>query len=763
MHEWVLGDWARPKFDQKIHHAPIFLHQIASDQVLPLFTSGDLEENTGIFEYVFAEEGDFPYFCEYHPNMTGTIHVMAGAPNFRTVNIEDAPEMGFYPQMIDVAPGGTVRWENHSDQHHTVTSTEGANIPTHCINGRGFLGNSPTIEANTGEKIRWYIFNLDTSHEWHNFHLHNARWTFAGENIDVRSVGPAESFCLETEVPPVVLMDNKIQAMQDKQTRPKNARKYTFSGEFLFHCHVHHHFMNGMVGMVRAKHTLWLTPTLACALMRERGLKLYNSANNCPVVDLKRCKKQGGGSWEDIPGDPRVAMMHACLLPNSSKLFYFGYESRYAPNEREYSWLWDPTNGYHLTANQLDDITPGGYTEWSMWSGEHTFLNDEAGTILVHGGYRNNVKKAYLFDSAAETWAITNATAEGRFYATTLTLADGTAMTIFGSNLFGPGGVSTSAEIYDPVAGTWSAPVAFPLPDFEDHQYYPWTWLLPDGRFFIAGPHVPTHRFDINNLAANEQFNTVHGDRSSGSEKGTAVMLTLRPPDYKVKILIIGGDIGTTRGTSEIIDLSEAVPAWSSPPYLDLKEDRTLQCQSVILPDGKIFLCGGINSGGDGGPCEILDPSDLAAGWKLGPVMNYPRIYHSSAIMMADGSVIAGGDPESGGDPTPHEQFKPYYFNLARPSIIGAPNQVDYNVNFDVNTPQGNDIGEVVIMRPGAVTHGWNMSQRRIELVINNQTANSVNVTSPPNGNIAPPGWYLLYILDIDRIPSKGHWIRITP
>ena len=81
--------------------------------------------------------------------------------------------------------------------------------------------------------------------------------------------------------------------------------------------------MNGMVGMVRAKHTLWLTPDMACELMKERGLTLYTSANRCTSVDLKRCKKQGGGTWEDIPGDPRVAMMHSCLLPGSSKLLYF--------------------------------------------------------------------------------------------------------------------------------------------------------------------------------------------------------------------------------------------------------------------------------------------------------------------------------------------------------------------------------------------------------------------------------------------------------
>ncbi|MCX2745433.1 DUF1929 domain-containing protein [Mangrovivirga sp. M17] len=762
LHERFLGDWAIPKFKEKQHHVPVFLHFISSDKTLPLFTSGDMEENTGVFEHIFDATGDFDYFCEYHPGMTGTVQVVSGAPAFRTVNIEDSPDMGFYPEVIDVAPGGTVRWENHSSQHHTVTSAEGANIPTHCLNGRGFLGNTPTVEAFTGEKIRWYIFNLDIRHEWHNFHVHNARWSVAGEAIDVRSLGPAESFCFETEVPCVVLMDKKIEDLQDPEKRPENAKKYTFYGEFPFHCHVHHHFMNGMVGMIRAKHVLWLTPSLACDLMRERGLKLYNGKNDCPKVDLKRCKKQGGGTWEDVPGDPRVAMMHACLLPQSSKLLYFGYETRYSPLEHEYSWLWDPNAGYHMTANQVDDITPGGYTQWSLWSGEHTFLNDNDGTILIHGGYRDNLKKAYLFNSTTETWSTTAPTQEGRFYSTTITLADGKAMTLFGSNLGLGGGNSTSIEIYDPATGTWSAPQPFPMPDFDDHQYYPWTFLLPDGELFIAGPHVPTHRFDPNNPAVNEQFSTVHGDRSSSGEKGTAVMLTLRPPDYAVKVVIIGGNIGSTPGTSEIIDLSQPAPAWSSPAYLDLNEDRSQQCHSVILPDGKVFLCGGI-SGADGGPCEILDPNNLTGGWQRGPVMKYARTYHSAAILMADGSVIAGGDPNgSGGVPTPHEQFKPYYFNLIRPDIVNAPAQVDYDNAFVIDTPQGSSIGEVVLMKPGAVTHGWNMTQRRIELVINSQDATSVNVQSPPNGFVAPPGWYLIFILDTDRIPSEGRWIRLT-
>jgi len=66
-------------------------------------------------------------------------------------------------------------------------------------------------------------------------------------------------------------------------------------------------------------------------------------------------------------------------------------------------------------------------------------------------------------------------------------------------------------------------------------------------------------------------------------------------------------------------------------------------------------------------------------------------------------------------------------------------------------------------MRSGAVTHGFNMSQRSIECVITGGDASSLQIDAPPNGNIAPPGWYLLHLIDSNRVPSVGHWVRITP
>jgi hypothetical protein len=72
-------------------------------------------------------------------------------------------------------------------------------------------------------------------------------------------------------------------------------------------------------------------------------------------------------------------------------------------------------------------------------------------------------------------------------------------------------------------------------------------------------------------------------------------------------------------------------------------------------------------------------------------------------------------------------------------------------------------IAEVVLMRPGAVTHGFNQNQRYVGCVITGTTATAVQATAPPDGNIAPSGNYLLFIVNTDRVPSEGKWIRLTP
>lgn len=184
---------------------------------------------------------------------------------------------------------------------------------------------------------------------------------------------------------------------------------------------------------------------------------------------------------------------------------------------------------------------------------------------------------------------------------------------------------------------------------------------------------------------------------------------------------------------------------------------------ATLLPDGRVFIAGGVSGGADGGPCEIFDPRNAAAGWLMGPAMKHIRTYHSAFLLLADGSILAGGDPSSAAGPTLHERYYPEYFNMLRPVISAAPGTISYGANFVLDTPNPADVAEVVLLRAGAVTHGFNMSQRGIELVIANIGAGSLTIEAPPQANLAPPGWYLLFILNSSGVPSAGRWIRVTP
>ena len=746
LEEFVIMELALPRRHIPTDHVPVFFHLMSSKESRPAFDQ-ELDEFIAspapFVELPFAVGGDYEYFCRHHPAMNGIVRVVPGGPATRTVLIQGAPMMGFNPADVTVGVGGRVRWENHDSlNHHTVTSKQGATIPTHCINGRGFVGNSPTIVGRAGQRIRWYVFNLDTGTTWHNFHPHAMRWKFAGENIDIRSMGPAESFVVEATIPPVLLLTEEEARIQNPECRPKEAKLYRLKGDFVFHCHVHHHMMNGMVGLVRSKQSVWLTAAMAHEISHRTGLTLDDGGNSCPDVDPHPCRVHGAGRWEEIAGNPEVTFMHSVLLPNTKRVLYWGY------TRADQSRVWDystPAGAYMSPANQPADLT-GDIGTSNMWSAEHALLNTPEGLVLIHGGFSPN--RSFTFHPGTLTWAQVNNTAHDRFYSTTLVIGDARALTLFGSG-------SKSIEAYTHGAG-WAPPIAMPA-SMHHHQYYPWTYLLPDGRLFIAGPHVPTQRFDFNAPAGVESFSTIAGNRSTGGEKGSSVLLILRPPDYKPIAYIMGGNPVAAQKTAEQIDLSAGTPAWTSLPNLNIP--RPEQCTATLLPDGRVFIAGGVVGGADGGPCEVFDPRNPAAGWVLGPNMKYKREYHSSFILLADGSILGGGDP----NPTVSERFFPEYFDMLRPPITGTPATINYGANFTINTPTPLDISEVVLLRPGAVTHGYNMSQRGIECVIAATGAGTLDVESPPSANLAPPGWYLLFILDSNRVPSEGQWIRLTP
>ncbi len=744
----------------RLLHVPLFFHQMSGFRAAPVFQSAPLNPGGQYPSPKLTLAATYGYICGIHgASMAGTITVQPGGPATAFVNIVD---FAFNPANVTVGLGGQVIWTNLGPSQHSVIENGGDSLPSFCFNGRSFVGNSPTIVAHAGQRIRWYVFNLDLGMNWHNFHPHAQRWQFAGQPVDVRSIGPAESFIVETEAPPVLLLPPQL----DHCHHPHDgAEEYRLRGDFLVHCHVEMHMMSGLVAVLRSRQTVYLTPQEAQAIAAEIGLPLDPGDNACPAVDLDRCADAVGGRWEELPGLPEVVFMHAVLLANSTRVLYWGYGQR--PDQ---SRVWDQGTGlYTAPANQPLALA----ADENIWSGAQAQLDDAGGTVLVHGGYMTGTgvgpdteRRAFLFDpTAAVPWSPAADLHVGRFYPTTITLGDGRAMTLFGADDANGAGPVPSLEIFTPGgAGAWSPPKALPF----NYFYYPWTFLLPGGDLFIAGPQKPARRFDpMASPVVAQQYDQLTPQQRGVNMDGTAVLLPLRSPGYAPRVLIAGGTSdGANWSPAEInplssaewIDLSAAAPAWQALPDMNVGRRHL---NSVLLPDGRVLVLGGVELPPDGGPVEIFDPEDPTSGFQLGPNMKYPRGYHSSALLMPDGSVVMGGDPNGG--TTPHERYLPSYFFKPRPTITGAPATIAHGASFSVQTPTPGAIDEVVLMRAGAVTHGFNQNQRYVGCAITGTTATEVVATAPPDGNVAPPGHYLLFLVDHDRSPSMGVWIRLSP
>ena len=78
-----------------------------------------------------------------------------------------------------------------------------------------------------------------------------------------------------------------------------------------------------------------------------------------------------------------------------------------------------------------------------------------------------------------------------------------------------------------------------------------------------------------------------------------------------------------------------------------------------------------------------------------------------------------------------------------------------------MQTPDAANILHVVLVRNGTVTHSFGMDQREVEMSF---TAGSgaLTVTAPPNGNIAPPGYYMLFILNNSGVPSVATFVQAS-
>jgi hypothetical protein len=272
-----------------------------------------------------------------------------------------------------------------------------------------------------------------------------------------------------------------------------------------------------------------------------------------------------------------------------------------------------------------------------------------------------------------------------------------------------------------------------------------------------------------------------------------SVLLPLTPNDgYRSRVLLCGGS------RSQIIDLGEATPTWMTVPRNGAMEGPGRNnASATILPTGDVLMTGGADRSNDQSgvmdPEQYLTPIDHAAGvpnYVTGPgswkILNDPatvlRNYHSTALLMPDGNVwTAGGNspkqpdgtklpdgtPGTDGAPGPNQMkieiFSPPYPGGTRPKITSCPRVIAYGDVFQVQTPQALQISAATLLRCGSSTHAFNPDQRCIFLSFTLvDTTNRLHVTAPPTGGVAPPGNYMLFLVDNAGRPCEyASFVRV--
>jgi hypothetical protein len=152
---------------------------------------------------------------------------------------------------------------------------------------------------------------------------------------------------------------------------------------------------------------------------------------------------------------------------------------------------------------------------------------------------------------------------------------------------------------------------------------------------------------------------------------------------------------------------------------------------------------------------------DPATGkWSTIDSITVYRGYHSTALLLPDGRVLSAGGEQTGASAEIYSP--PYLFKGARPSITSAPSSVKYGQVFQVATLDVANIGQVTWIRLSSVTHSFNQNQRLNHLQFA-QTTGGLNITAPANANLAPPGHYMLFLVNGNGVPSVARIVQITP
>lgn len=515
------------------------------------------------------------------------------------------------------------------------------------------------------------------------------------------------------------------------------------------------------------------------------------------------------GSFK-IVGDSGVPAMHVGLLPNGKVVFLdkienytqikldngqYAYSTEYNPATNKYTALAYKTNAFCAGGSFLangDFISLGG-------NGPLDFIDTTVGDGFDGIRYLSRSSSDASLDG--KDWKEPgNKLNSKRWYPTVQTLADGRLFVASGS-LNGldptvPANNNPTYEILDKngISDDVSIPMEI-LVKNQPYYMYPFIHALKDGTLFVF-VSKSSELFNVDTNTTVRTFADLPGDYRTYPNTGGSVLLPLSSDnDWNPDIVICGG--GAYQDITSPTDPScgRIQPLSTNPTWeMDSMPQGRGMVEGTLLPDGTVVWVNGVNEGAQGFglgrdptfEALIYDSTKpLGQRFTTGATSTIPRLYHSVALLLLDGTLmIAGSNPveqpvlkATTADPYITEFrveiYTPPYLtgdkanqrptNVVLSSKNLQVNSQTFNVNFDV--PAGAKNVKVALYHGGFVTHSVHMSHRMLFLDTEGwnagATAQKLTVTMPPSSNVAPPGPYVVYVV-VDGVPAIGQFVQVS-
>ncbi len=462
------------------------------------------------------------------------------------------------------------------------------------------------------------------------------------------------------------------------------------------------------------------------------------------------------GAW-GAPFTWPIVAIHTLLMPDG-RVMSFGSTLKGKVGAALHYNIWDPARGFGADAHWIlpnttrTDIFCAGQTVLPL-SGDVAIIGGDA---IVDGKRYNGNERLTLFRPRSNSLANANPMFVKRWYPTALAMPDGGVL-VLGGRQARNGVLALTPEVLQP-DGAWRLLTgATSTPAFagtRSNWWYPRGFVGRHGMVVLLGHDGLVFELDPSGLGSirqlTERLPLSHANLPS----------VLYAPD---KVLTL-----RLRREAMIVDLGDGGPTWTrTAPIPQMRFHGNL----TVLPSGEVVATGGttLENRLENAQYAALLWSPRTGSWRVGSRAQKARLYHSSALLLPDATVLVAGGGAYGPVTNLNAEiyYPPYLFKrdgsgelAPRPTIVSAPQALGGDGTVGVEVGADEVIARVVAVRLGSSTHSFNADQRHLELAFT-QDGTQLDVTVPADRRVALPGYYLLFVIDADGVPSLGHTILV--